>query len=90
MKDGTYLMGKDGSLTPIEISSGYWVAEEEISLSDTPAGTIVGVWTDENGKVWTDKSYLVSDLDEALSLADKWKQLAIWDNQKQKSVYLNK
>lgn len=80
MENGTYIMRPDGKLLPLEVKSGYWVAEREINLSEITAGKIVGVWTDESGKEWIDESHLVSDLSTALSLAKSWEQVAIYDN----------
>ena len=51
MEDGTYIMRPDGKLHKLDVKSGYWVAEREIELSDITPGKIVGVWTDDNGKV---------------------------------------
>ena len=80
MKNGTYIMGTNGKLKPLNVKTGYWVAEREINLSDVEAGQIVGVWTDESGKEWVDESHLVADLSDALTLADAWEQIAIYDN----------
>ena len=80
MKNGTYIMRPDGKLSPLEVKSGYWVAEREINLSDVQAGQIVGVWTDDEGKEWVDESHLVEDLPTALALAEAWEQLAVYDN----------
>jgi hypothetical protein len=88
MKNGTYLMDTEGNLKPLEIKTGYWVAEREIDLSDVEAGQIVGIWTDDNGKEWIDESHLVSDLGDALELAQAWNQIAIWDNSEQKPISL--
>lgn len=80
MENGTYLMRPDGKLHPLVVGKGYWVAEEEINLSDVTAGQIVGVWTDDEGKEWVDKSHLVEDLPTAMALAEAWEQLAVYDN----------
>lgn len=82
MKDGTYLMDADGKLKPLKVNTGYWVAEEEVKLEDVKVGEIVGIWTDANGKQWIDKSHLVSELSDAVTLADAWEQIAIYDNKK--------
>lgn len=88
MQDGTYIMRPDGKLEAVNVKSGYWVAEREIELTDIQAGQIVGVWTDENGKEWIDESHLVSDLSDALQLAEAWEQLAIYDNAKGVTISL--
>ena len=88
MENGTYLMKPNGKLEKLEVSSGYWVAEREINLSDVKAGQIVGVWTDDEGKEWIDESHLVSDLSDALALAEAWEQLAIYDNAKSVTIPL--
>lgn len=88
MKDGTYIMRPDGKLQELKVSTGYWVAEREIELSDITPGKIVGVWTDDNGKEWIDESHLVEDLPTALALAEAWEQLAIYDNAKSVTISL--
>lgn len=88
MKNGTYIMGTNGKLKPLSVKSGYWVSEREINLSDVTPGKVVGVWTDESGKEWIDESHLVADLSDALTLADAWKQIAIWDNNKSVTISL--
>ena len=80
MENGTYIMRPDGKLAPLEVKSGYWVAERERELSDITPGKVIGVWTDDNGKEWIDESHLVSDLPTALALAEAWEQLAVYDN----------
>jgi hypothetical protein len=81
-------MDTEGNLKLLEIKTGYWVSEREINLSDVEAGQIVGIWTDDNGKKWIDESHLVSDLGDALELAQAWNQVAIWDNSVQKPLSL--
>ena len=88
MENGTYVMRPDGKLSPLEVSNGYWVAEKEVELSDVKSGDIVGVWTDDEGKEWIDKSHLIAELPEALALAEAWEQLAIYDNSNGKVIEL--
>lgn len=81
-------MGTNGKLKPLSVKSGYWVAEREVNLLDITPGQIVGVWTDQSGKEWIDESHLVTDLSNALALAEAWEQIAIWDNNKSVTISL--
>ena len=79
MKDGTYIRAADGNLMPIFIDYGYWVASREIDPNTLAVGQYLGVWTDENGKVWYDLSHFIEDRGTALMLCRYWNQKAIWD-----------
>lgn len=80
MKDGTYLVGTDRSLTKLEKTTGYWVAIQETSLEEAEPNTNIGVWTDpETKRVWVDQSVWVGNLITALILGRTFDQLAIWD-----------
>lgn len=86
LQDGTYLY-QHGYFTPIEVESGYWVAERELSPSELQSGMVVGVWTDsKTGRTYFDKTRLVGNLTRATQLATLWQQLAIWDNAKQEEI----
>lgn len=83
--NGTYQKTKDG-LEPIIAKSGYWVAVEETTLDQVEIGETVGIWTDENGKVWVDKVIRLSDLTNALMLGKMFKQEAIYDLTNKKEI----
>ena len=86
LQDGTYLF-QNGSFIRLDVKSGYWVAERELSPSELKSGQVVGVWRDsKTGKLWLDKTRLVDNLTRATQLATLWQQLAIWDNANQKEV----
>ena len=52
-------------------------------------GAYLGLWTD-GGIIYVDISLNVKSLKVALALAEKENQLAIWDLQKNKCIYLKK
>lgn len=86
LPDGTYLF-QNGYFTPIEVDSGYWVAEKAIFPSELVSGMVVGSWTDkETGTVYFDKVRLVDNLTKATMYATLWNQIAIWDNAKQEEI----
>jgi hypothetical protein len=81
LQDGTYLKSADGKLVRVEVSSGYWVATHETTLSAIKTGDLVGVWRDaKTGAVWVDAVRLVLDASQARVLGKKHNQIAIWDN----------
>lgn len=89
LQDGTYLKLSDTNLIKIETDQGYWVAEEETTIEDATNHRTIGVWNDtETGKVWVDKSWYFDDLETALFWANRWNQLAIWDNANSKEIRL--
>lgn len=85
MESGTYLKTEIG-LSPIHANSGYWVAVEETTLDEVVVGETVGVWTDENGKLWVDKTVRLNDLTKALTLGKMFGQLAIYDATNKKEI----
>ena len=89
MDNGTYRKTERG-LERVEAESGYWVALHEVTPDSLELGDYLGVWNDETGRVWLDKSVLVMDRVEALTIAQRHAQLAIWDNIRQAEIYLNK
>jgi hypothetical protein len=89
MRDGTYQKTAAG-LERVEATAGYWVALHETTLEALELGDYLGVWNDQTGKVWLDKSALVIDRVEALTLAQRTDQIAIWDNLKQAEIYLKR
>ena len=48
----------------------------------------VGLWTDEDGITHLDPSVWIPYLHTALKVADKHNQLAIWDIENMKAIYL--
>ena len=78
MENGTYQKNKTG-FSPIFASSGYWVAVEETTLEEIEVGETVGVWKDEDNKVWVDKVIRLSDLTKARMLGKLFEQKAIYD-----------
>lgn len=78
MKDGTYRKTENG-FEPVIVDFGYWVAEREVEPDTLQNGEYLGVWTDENGKVWYDQSHFILDKGTALILCRQWNQKAIWD-----------
>ena len=48
----------------------------------------VGLWTDEDGTTHLDPSVWLQHLDDALLVAKKHNQLAIWDIENMKAIYL--
>lgn len=85
MQPGTYLKTEAG-FTKIAATSGYWVAVEETTFDDVAVGESVGIWTDESGKTWVDKTVRISDLTKALELGKLFSQLAIYDVVNQKEI----
>jgi predicted metalloendopeptidase len=79
MLDGTYQKTFDG-WEKVELDVGYWVASEETEMDSLDIGEYLGVWTDENGKVWYDKTHFIFDRETAIILGIRWNQLAIYDN----------
>lgn len=96
--DGIPILDKE-----IVSDSGYWVADESgvsvhgtldrnsmnnaLSLMDIQDGEIVGIW--ENDSVsYIDRAYHVDDKIEALEMAKKYSQLAIWDCEKAEAVFI--
>lgn len=79
MQDGTYLKLAQDEFVPISPSKGYWVGTEEVTLSEIKPLELIGIWTAKTGKVYYDRTTLVPNLDEAIALAKKHNQLAIWD-----------
>jgi len=89
LQNGTYLKLSDTNLVKIETDQGYWVAEEETTIEDTTNHRTIGVWTDtDTGKVWVDTTWYFDNLDTALIFAERWQQLAIWDNANNKEIRL--
>ena len=80
MLDGTYLK-LGGDYHRIESELGYWVASSETTLEQVADGDLVGVWEDNEGKLWIDNTHYFTDLGSALEFARANNQLAIWDNQ---------
>lgn len=78
METGTYQKTETG-YSPIVATAGYWVAVEETTLDEIEVGETVGVWKDENDKVWVDKVVRLSDLTKALMLGKVFDQKAIYD-----------
>jgi hypothetical protein len=78
MENGTYQKTEAG-FTPIVAKAGYWVAVEETTLDQIEPGETVGVWEDEEGKVWVDKVIRLSDLTKAMLLGRMFEQKAIYD-----------
>lgn len=78
MENGTYQKTING-YTPVVADKGYWVAIEEITLDDVAIGELVGVWTDEQGKMWIDRVIRLSDLTTALTVGKAFSQKAIYD-----------
>lgn len=78
METGTYQKTETG-YSPIVATAGYWVAVEETTLDEIEVGETVGVWKDENDKVWVDKVVRLSDLTKALMLGRVFDQKAIYD-----------
>ena len=79
MQDGTYVMTEEGMEALMKLT-GYWVALEEVELSNVKPGEVVGVWTDPiTNKTWIDKSIHVEDLTMAMSFGKLYKQKAIYD-----------
>lgn len=86
MQDGTYLY-MAGQFIPLAVTEGYWVAYQEVNVTELVDGDVVGVWTDsETGKTWFDRSMLFATLDGAIQAGRAYNQLAIWDNSKQEEV----
>lgn len=79
MNDGTYLYLGYGEYTPLNPKRGYWVAYAELPTEYPDSRTIVGIWTDTDGKVYRDLTLWISDLYIALDFGRANKQKAIWD-----------
>lgn len=89
MQNGTYRKTEQG-LERVDAAEGYWVALHETTLDALEVGDHLGVWSDDTGKLWLDKSVLIMDRVQALTTAQRNDQLAIWDNLKQAEIYLEK
>jgi len=88
MENGTYQKTEAG-FSPIVATAGYWVAVEETTFEEVEVGETVGVWTDENDKVWVDKVIRLSDLSKALLLGKTFSQKAIYDVINKKEIEVN-
>jgi len=88
MENGTYQKTEAG-FSPIVATAGYWVAVEETTLEEVEVGETVGIWTDENDKVWVDKVIRLSDLSKALLLGKTFSQKAIYDVINKKEIEVN-
>jgi hypothetical protein len=89
IKDGTYLKTENG-LSPINAKTGYWVGIEETTLEEIETNETIGIWKDENGKLWIDKVVRLTDLSQAILLAKTFLQKAIYDIANNKVITLNK
>jgi hypothetical protein len=87
--DGTYLKTENG-LSPINAKTGYWVGIEETTLEEIETNETVGVWKDENGKLWIDKVVRLTDLSQAILLGKTFLQKAIYDIANNKEITLDK
>ena len=89
LEDGTYLKLAKDNLVRIETTKGYWVAITEAYLECVYTGHLVGVWRDKDtGKVWVDVVEYRESLGDAVELARRNDQLAIWDNANGKEIRL--
>jgi hypothetical protein len=87
LSDGTYLkLGR--RYHRLEIDHGYWVATTETKEEYLGNLSVFGVWEDDTGKVWLDLVTYVGELEPAIALGKRYKQLAIWDNYNQKEITL--
>lgn len=91
--NGTYRVKDDLSLEPIHETKGFWVATGEaftalwpdkndwrLALRKLRRPEIVGIWTDPATQItYFDAPTHVIDRDEAIALAQRHNQIAIWD-----------
>ena len=85
---------------PIAVSSGYWVSTDGIAvhgkldqagiidaldLMELHEGAVVGIWEDK-GITYVDKSVHIKDRTQALSAAEVFGQIAIYDCNKNEVV----
>ena len=89
IKDGTYIKTENG-LTEIKAKTGYWVGIEQTTIEDTEFNETIGIWEDENGKLWIDKVVRLTDLSQAILLGKTFLQKAIYDIANNKEITLNK
>jgi hypothetical protein len=86
MQDGTYVMTEEGMEALMKLT-GYWVALEEVELSNVQPGDVVGVWTDPiTNKTWIDRSVHIEDLTMAMSFGKLYKQKAIYDIKNERAL----
>jgi hypothetical protein len=88
IKNGTYLKTKNG-LSPINATSGYWVGIEETTLEETETNETIGIWKDENGRLWIDRVVRLTDLSQAILLGKTFFQKAIYDIANNKEITLD-
>jgi hypothetical protein len=86
-QDGTYVLSLSG-LVLVNLTQGYVVAVGKLdSLNFLPVGSLVGRWEDtETGIVYWDNVIVLSALEDALDLASRLGELAIWDNANAKEI----
>jgi hypothetical protein len=89
MENGTYI--KDGNEFTLitNATTGYWVAVDNTTPENILEGQYMGVWTNPvSGVTYYDRTVWVSDLDNAIALGKSQGQLAIWDCENEKEVWL--
>lgn len=82
MEDGTYLKDSTGAWLPVVQSSGYYVAVRPLDSIDAELhpNEYLGVWTDPGtGTLYLDASKHFGTMTEALAVAQRTGELAIWD-----------
>jgi hypothetical protein len=102
IQDGTYrYLGFNEFEEVSKESAGYWVsstniqpgsdATVELAMTTLVAeygAKFVGIWTDDNGNRYVDKSHYVRDREVAEAAAKQWKQDAIWDIANNEAIYI--
>ena len=94
LSDGTYDLSNQ-VIKPATQGTGYWVAKMPLSIYDLvnlANGSIegyLGSWlnTDTDNRE-IDLTYWIEDRDKAIESGKRWNQIAIWDIEADKPIYL--
>lgn len=101
--DGTYKYLGDGKFERYDREAlGYWVSSTSnavtsgdeyvkqvmLQLVNQESAKYVGIWTDDEGTRYVDKSHYTTDRELAESAGRHWKQEAIWDIANNQAIYL--
>ena len=101
-KDGTYKYTGSGEFELYtRESAGYWVSSTNNELAkdgdllelmrsvvEEHGAKYVGIWTEDDGTRYVDKSHYVADREVAEAAGRHWNQEAIWDILRAKAIYL--
>ena len=87
-KTGYYVGLHEGTYLKLSKPPMFIIVHTYARIFKKYMGAYVGIWTDEDGITHLDPSLWLRDLDVALFKAKKHNQLAIWDIENMKAIYL--